>query len=204
MAETNTLERAPFALNSSPSHLLHRAQQVASIKSAAALKAAGITLRQFSVLAAVAEAEGASQSRLVEATGIDRSTLADMVQRMEDSALISREKSETDARAKAVMLTDKGRDALAIAAPAVRDADDALLAALPKSRRGTFVDILAKLTGTGDDAPEADADTPKPKTKVKAATTEKDKKSKKKSKDKKDDKSKASKKTAKKSGKKKD
>ena len=44
MAESDTSEQGPFTLNESPSHLLHRAQQVASIKSAAALKAAGVPL----------------------------------------------------------------------------------------------------------------------------------------------------------------
>ena len=72
-----------FNLNTSPSHLLHRAQQIAANHSAAALKSAGLTLRQFSVLSALSGNEGVSQSDLVNATGIDRSTLADMVARME-------------------------------------------------------------------------------------------------------------------------
>ena len=71
-----------FELENSASHLLHRAQQIAANRSAAALRAAGITLRQFSVLSAIAELEGVSQSHLVRATGIDRSTLADMAARM--------------------------------------------------------------------------------------------------------------------------
>jgi len=201
MAHTDTLEHEPFSLNASPSHLLHRAQQVASIKSASALKAAGVTLRQFSVLAAVAEAEGASQSRLVDATGIDRSTLADMVQRMEEAGLIIREQSERDARAKAVKLTDKGRAALDIAAPAVRDADIALLSTLPKSRRGTFVEILARLTGTSEEDAARDIGAKeKDKAAAEPAAKAKDKKAKKKVK--KDDKAKSSKKSGKKSSKK--
>ncbi len=203
MAETNKPDMEPFSLNASPSHLLHRAQQVASIKSAAALKAAGVTLRQFSVLAAISEAEGASQSLLVGATGIDRSTLADMVQRMEEAGLIVREQSATDARAKAVSLTDAGRMALDIAAPAVQDADLALLAALPKSRRSAFVETLAKLTGAGEEATTANSEEKaKAKSKSKAADTPKakDKKQRKK-KDKKDGKSKASGKSGKKAAK---
>jgi len=135
----------PFELSASPSHLLHRAQQIAANQSAQALREAGITLRQFSVLAALSEAEGSSQSRLVDATGIDRSTLADMVFRMEKTGLIARTKSPEDARAKAVSLTEKGRAALDRSAPSVRRADAILLANLPKNRRDPFVDILSRI-----------------------------------------------------------
>ncbi len=174
-----------FSLNESPSHLLHRAQQFAAIQSAAALKEAGITLRQFSVLAAIAETEGVSQSRLVEATGIDRSTLADMVSRMQDAGLIQRVRSETDARAKAVSLTDAGRHALDVAGPAVRSADEKLLEALPKNRRSAFIDILSRLTETGTEDPRRKAETEEAKAdkpKKAAAKKDKDKKKKKKKK----------------------
>ena len=83
-----------FALETSASHLIHRAQQIAALQSAEVLKQAGITLRQFSVLAAVSDSEGASQADIVERTGIDRSTLADMVSRMETSGLLKAQSIE--------------------------------------------------------------------------------------------------------------
>lgn len=141
--EDNTMET--FALSASLSHLLHRAQQLAANRSAEQLREAGVTLRQFSVLAAVSQEEGSSQSRLVDATGIDRSTLADMLNRMERAGLIARKVSREDARAKSVALTAKGTDALEVAAPAVRSADDALIASLAKNRRAAFVDLLTTL-----------------------------------------------------------
>lgn len=138
-------EPGSFALDSSLSHLLHRAQQMAANRSAQALREAGITLRQFSVLAAASGEDGPSQSRLVELTGIDRSTLADMLARMEQSGLIERAQSEEDARAKSVALTAKGHAALDLAAPAVRDADEALITSLAKNRRNAFIDLLTTL-----------------------------------------------------------
>ncbi len=163
-----------FSLHESPSHLLHRAQQFAAGQSASALSAAGITLRQFSVLAAVSSQEGASQSNLVDETGIDRSTLADMVSRMEGAGLIRRTASKEDARAKAVFLTAKGRKALANAAPAVQEADEQLLAALPKSRRSALLSILSALSNAPEpavakvEAPEPKPAKPAKKTKGKA------------------------------------
>jgi DNA-binding MarR family transcriptional regulator len=149
-----------FKLNKSPSHLLHRAQQIAANHSAVALKAAGVTLRQFSVLAALSGNEGVSQSDLVNATGIDRSTLADMVARMEQAGLIKRIASKTDARAKSVSLMAKGRKALEKAQPAVDAADAALFDAMPKTKQDALLSGLSKLVEDAEaaapkDAPEA-------------------------------------------------
>ena len=135
-----------FALETSVSHLIHRAQQIAALQSAEVLKEAGITLRQFSVLAAVADSEGASQADIVERTGIDRSTLADMVSRMEASGLLKRRPSKQDARAKSVTLMAKGRKALDLTREGVAKADEELLALLPSNRRAAFISALSKLS----------------------------------------------------------
>lgn len=136
-----------YELESSVSHLIHRAQQIAAMQSAEVLKEAGITLRQFSVLAAVADSEGASQADIVERTGIDRSTLADMVSRMEKAGLLKRKPAKHDARAKAVSLMAKGRKALDLTREGVAKADEELLGLLPANRRSTFISALSKLSG---------------------------------------------------------
>jgi DNA-binding MarR family transcriptional regulator len=137
--------REVFRLSASPSHLLRRAEQFATEIFMQAELPGGATLRQTVLLAAIAEAEGASQSDLVGATGVDRSTLAEMMARMERKGLIARSTAETDGRAKAVSLTADGRRRLNAALPAMREVDKALLAMLPKAKRAAFLDTLAKL-----------------------------------------------------------
>ena len=149
-----------YNLKTSPSHLLHRAQQIAANESASALAAAGITLRQFSVLAALTGNDGVSQSDLVNATGIDRSTLADMVARMEKAGLIKRVASKTDKRAKVVSLMAKGKKAYEKALPAVEKADAAIFEALPKTKQATLVSGLKDMVAEADKAEAAVA--PKP------------------------------------------
>ncbi|MEO0467797.1 MAG: MarR family transcriptional regulator [Pseudomonadota bacterium] len=144
-SKDKTADIETFFLQDSLSHLLHRAQQMAATQSASALRTAGVTLRQFSVLAAASQEDQPSQSRLVELTGIDRSTLADMLQRMEQSGLIERTKSAEDGRAKSVSLTESGTEALSVAAPAVREADLVLINMLAKNRRASFMDLLNTL-----------------------------------------------------------
>lgn len=151
-----------YSLNTSPSHLLHRAQQIAANQSASELAAAGITLRQFSVLAALSGNEGVSQSDLVNATGIDRSTLADMVARMEKAGLIKRVASKTDKRAKSVSLMAKGKKAYEKALPAVEKADAVLFESLAKTKQDALVSGLKDMVSDADKPAEAAAPAPAP------------------------------------------
>ena len=152
-----------YSLLKSPCHLLHRAQQLAADR----FGASDITLRQFAVLAAVSSRSGQSQTELVNATGIDRSTLADMILRMEERGLLSRGRSAEDGRAKSVALTSSGRSALASAAPRAKSADDAIMAALPRAKRGPFLETLKVLA---DYADTVEAEPPAPKAKPRKTT----------------------------------
>lgn len=150
-----------FALARSVSHLLHRAQQFAADRFTAELGRTDLTLRQFALLAAVGEQAGQTQTDLVRATGIDRSTLADMIGRMEDRGLVVRDKAEADRRAKSVTLTAQGRAVLNGAAPSAVAADRALMAALPASKQGGLVSALL-LIAEAAEAAEPAAPAPKP------------------------------------------
>ena len=130
----------------SPSHLLHRALQHALDLYVEATGPGAPTQRQFAVLAAEAENEGGTQTALVRATGIDRSTLAELVARMIGKGLLARERSAQDARANTVSLTDAGRLALAEAAPRVAEADARILALLPAGARDGFLQTLRTLS----------------------------------------------------------
>ena len=134
-----------FVLERSPSHLLHRAQQLAAGGFQRALGSDKITLRQFAVLAAIAGKTGLTQTDLVNATGIDRSTLADMVMRMEDNGLLLRGRAEDDGRAKSVSLTSAGRAQFNSAGPSAKEADDRLMAVIPRAKRSALVEALQAL-----------------------------------------------------------
>lgn len=140
-------------------HLLHRAAQRA-LDLYAAEAAGSVTQRQHAVLAAVSEREGAAQADLVAATGIDRSTLADMVARMIDKGLLARERSALDARANSVRLTEAGRAALDDTGPKAAAADAALLALLPKSKRAALLEALEILASGETRPPKVKAEKP--------------------------------------------
>ncbi len=129
-------------LNKSPVHLLHRIEQYASDVFLEEMKETSLTPRQFAVLLTISEYEGLSQTGLVDQTGIDRSTLADIIRRMLKKGLVSRKRTKDDARAYSVNLTVKGKEALSIAVPASLSADDKILKTLPDSDREDFLKLL--------------------------------------------------------------
>lgn len=148
---TDGPESEPYRLDHSPSHLLHRAEQLAADRFTQ-LVGNNVTLRQFAVLAAIAESPGLSQSDLVQATGVDRSTMADMMTRMEKRGWVTRTASTIDARAHAVRLAAAGVTILAAATHHARAADAAILDALPRTKRRTFLNTLTKLARIADEA----------------------------------------------------
>lgn len=134
-----------YELESSLSHLLRRAQQFAYDQFAQKMGDGTITPRQFIVLFAVNEEEGLSQTDLVNRTGIDRSTLADMISRMIKNGLLARKRTAEDARANAVRLTAAGRRALTGTMPRAVAAERALLELLPKTAQSELLRGLSNL-----------------------------------------------------------
>ena len=142
MGRENSKTSKTSNLDNSPIHLLHRAGQCAGDIFQAEMADDGLTPRQFAVLVTVSQNEGLSQTHLVEQTGIDRSTLADIVRRMLKKGLLQRRRTREDARAYAVKLTDAGWATLRNALPHTNRVDETILDALPTQHRERFLKDL--------------------------------------------------------------
>jgi DNA-binding MarR family transcriptional regulator len=137
-ASVNQLERSPI-------HQLHRAGQCAADIFQAEMGLDDLTPRQYAVLLTVSQNEGLSQTQLVDRTGIDRSTLADIVRRMLKKGLLSRRRTKEDARAYAVRLSDEGWRSLRVADPVARRVDERILSAIPAAQRERFLSDLSTI-----------------------------------------------------------
>lgn len=131
-------------MNRSVLHLLYRAMQCASNMFESEITV--MTPRQFAVLAALDGLEGASQAQLTKQTGIDRSTLSEVVQRILAKGFVVRRRSTTDRRAYTVKLTRSGRSKLSAVRPAVDRVDEQILSMVPARQRDAFVAALTSLT----------------------------------------------------------
>ena len=112
---------------------VHRAEQAAALLFAKN-SAAKMTVRQAIVLKAVLDNSGGSQTDLVRATGVDRSTLADIVRRLQRRGWLQRRRTKEDARAYAVQLTPEGHKALQSARQAATKTEKALAQQMPGVR----------------------------------------------------------------------
>jgi DNA-binding MarR family transcriptional regulator len=142
MARESAKESNTSRLERSPIHLLHRAGQCAGDIFQLEMGGGDLTPRQYAVLVTVSQQEGLSQTHLVEKTGIDRSTLADIVRRMLKKGLLQRRRTKEDARAYAVKLTEEGWRSLKATDPVAKRVDDKILAVLPTNQRERFVQDL--------------------------------------------------------------
>jgi DNA-binding MarR family transcriptional regulator len=133
------------SLEQSALHLLHRAEQCASEYFLNVASDGDITPRQYAVLTTIASDEGLSQTHLVERTGIDRSTIADITRRLLKRGLVQRRRTREDARAYAVKLTDAGWRALKSTEPVVKSVDEKILSILPVSERERFLEDLSAI-----------------------------------------------------------
>ena len=133
------------ALEISALHLLHRAGQCAEVLFTNETGKADLTPRQYAILASVAQNPDISQTGLVEQTGVDRSTLADIVRRLVKKGLLQRKRTRRDARMYAVRLTPKGTAALSAIKPAAARVDQRLLSVLATGQRGDFIEALGEI-----------------------------------------------------------
>ncbi len=130
--------------------MLKRAAQLSADLFAEQLGKTGLTQRQYTLLETVLSNEGASQTELVRTTGIDRSTLADLVNRLETQGYVRRERSPTDARVNFVFLTSLGRETVIKAKPVATIVDMELVKLLPVKLRKPFIASLEELSGKLD------------------------------------------------------
>jgi DNA-binding MarR family transcriptional regulator len=91
---------------------LHRSEQSANDIFNELFGDLDVTSRQATVLMRIGEVDGPSQTALTEATGIDRSTLADICQRLKRKGWITRKRTPQDTRTYALKLTPAGATVL--------------------------------------------------------------------------------------------
>ena len=136
---------ADFSLKDAPGHLIRRAQQRHQDIFAEEVGHAGPTSRQFAVMLAICQRPGSTQSELVDLTGIDRSTLGDLMDRLVRRGHLERRRAANDGRANAVYATKSGRMLVTAALPGVIRTQARILDKIPRSRRRTALEILRLL-----------------------------------------------------------
>lgn len=135
-----------FDLLSAPGHLLRRAHQ-RSYELFTKRVGPTVTRQQFALLLSLAQRPGASQRDLVDATGMDKSTLKEMLERMVARGWVLRERDPSDSRAWTMLMTAQGRELLNELIPLVAGVQRDILAPLAEEDRPVFMRLLRTLLG---------------------------------------------------------
>lgn len=145
-----------YNLIDAPGHLLRRCQQRA-VEIFVEEVGSSLTPRQFAILVAISQNPGLTQTDLVGATGVDRSTVGDMVTRLMRRGLIRRRRSGRDQRANTLVVLPAGLQALRRALPGVERAQLRILAPLPEAARADFIAALRAIAECDIKAASTDA-----------------------------------------------
>ena len=138
-------------LYSMPGHLIRRAQQIHSALFAEECGAFDLTSVQYAALFAIQDNPDVDATRLSTLIAFDRSTIGDVLARLEGKGWVVRYPSPNDKRVKLLRLSPEGMEVLQRVEPVVRRVQERLLAPLAPSDRAMMVRLLAQLAEVHND-----------------------------------------------------
>jgi MarR family transcriptional regulator, lower aerobic nicotinate degradation pathway regulator len=142
-------------LYAKPGHLIRRAQQIAVAMFMEECTRFEVTTVQYAALVAIRETPDVDATRLSALVAFDRSTLGDVLERLEAKGLIERAASSQDKRVKILRLSREGARTLREVEPAVMRAQERILAPLKPDDRRRFMALLAQLVEVNNEASRA-------------------------------------------------
>ena len=145
-------------LETLPGHHIRRLHQIAVAVFLQETEAHGITPVQFAALQTVNNTPGIDQRTLARNIGLDTSTIAGVIDRLEARGLLQRNASPDDRRVRLLTLSDAGRAALVAVVPAMERAQERILEPLPKAARVEFMRMLRILVTANNELSRAPSD----------------------------------------------
>ena len=137
-------------LRARPGFLIRRMYQIHVALFIEECREERITPVQYSVLTALEQLGTMDQATLSRAVALDRTTVADVVARLEGRKLLKRRPSPTDGRMMLASIADAGRTLLARLEIAASRASSRTIAALPAKERRAFIQSLKHLIAANE------------------------------------------------------
>jgi DNA-binding MarR family transcriptional regulator len=135
-----------------PGHLARRFQQIAVAVFLAEVEDAGYDLTpvQYAALAAIRANPGIDQVTLAGLIAYDRTTITGVIDRLVQKALVVRQASSRDRRARELTITDEGKRTLRGITPAVEAAQQIMLRGLTGKEAAELMRLLKKAIAAGN------------------------------------------------------
>jgi DNA-binding MarR family transcriptional regulator len=133
-------------------HLIRRAQQIAVAIFMEECAGFDLTPVQYAALVAIREKPGTDATRLSALIAFDRSTLGNVLERLEARKLVKRYSSPDDKRIKLLKLSVAGSALVKRAEAAVLRAQERILAPLRPNDRNRLMELLGQLVDLNNEA----------------------------------------------------
>ncbi len=133
------------AIYDKPGHLIRRLQQIAVALFMNETSGFDVTPVQYAALLAIDLHPGIDQTALVNIIAFDRSTIGEVVSRLEAKRLVRRTTGEKDGRTKVLRVSPAGKKLVSDIEALVREAQRQILAPLTGRERVAFMRMLIKL-----------------------------------------------------------
>jgi DNA-binding MarR family transcriptional regulator len=140
------------AVYTKPGYLFRRMQQIAVAIFVEECRAYDLTPVQYASLVAIRTHPGIDATRLSAVIAFDRSTLGNVIERLEAKQLIERRPSREDKRVKLLYLTKAGVTLLRDIMPSVDRAQARMLQPLKPADRKTLMALLTQLVDLNNEA----------------------------------------------------
>jgi DNA-binding MarR family transcriptional regulator len=140
------------AVYAKPGYLFRRMQQIAVAIFVEECKAYDLTPVQYAALVAIQNHPGIDATRLSAVIAFDRSTLGNVIERLETKRYISRKPAREDKRIKLLYLTKSGATLLRNIIPSVERAQARMLQPLKAADRKTLMALLSQLVDLNNEA----------------------------------------------------
>jgi MarR family transcriptional regulator, lower aerobic nicotinate degradation pathway regulator len=140
------------AVYTAPGYLFRRMQQIAVSIFIEECRVCDLTPVQYAALVAIHTHPGIDATRLSAVIAFDRSTLGNVIERLETKALIERKPSRGDKRIKLLYLTRAGAALLREIMPSVDRAQARMLQPLKAADRKTLMVLLTQLVDLNNEA----------------------------------------------------
>jgi DNA-binding MarR family transcriptional regulator len=140
------------AVYTKPGYLFRRMQQIAVAIFVEECEAYGLTPVQYAALVAIRTHPGIDATRLSAVIAFDRSTLGNVIERLETKAHVERKPSREDRRVKLLYLTKAGAALLRDIMPSVDRAQARMLQPLKPADRRTLLALMTQLVDLNNEA----------------------------------------------------
>src|SRR6201990_2474241 len=140
------------AVYTKPGYLFRRMQQIAVAIFVEECKAYDLTPVQYAALVAIRTHPGIDATRLSAVIAFDRSTLGNVIERLQAKGLIERKAAPQDKRIKLLSLPKSGASLLRDIIPAVDRAQARMLQPLKPADRKSLMALLSQLVDLNNEA----------------------------------------------------